>query len=142
MEINLVGGGSLPPELLKMLGGGGGDDITMRPARLADLQGLLTGDAQPKLQVGDIVVLREFAKNRFKWPTNDDRCIVTQVLDVPFRGGEPGTALPGRRHDFALAFKDDDGDILEFLHDSRMFERVGSIYDPVTLPNGEVLPTV
>jgi len=32
--------------------------------------------------------------------------------------------------------------VLEFLHDSRMFEKVGSIYDPITLPDGEVLPTV
>lgn len=114
---------------------------SFRPATLASLQGLLKGAYQPKFEIGDIVVLREWAENRFKWPEAGDRCIVTQVLAVPYRSGENGTAESGRPHDMALAFIDPDGHVVEFLHDSRMFKKVGSVHDPVTLSNGETLPT-
>lgn len=144
MDIKTIDGDDLPDEVKKALmahimGGGGKDH--MRPARLADLQGLLEGTHQPRFEVGDIVQLRPFAKGRFKWPTEDDRCIVTQVLDTPYRTGEPGTFRPAVSHNIALAFVDeDDDDLMEFLHDSRLFVKVGSIYDPITLANGEAVP--
>lgn len=120
--------------------GGKGPDI--RPATLAFLQGLLKGTVQPKFEIGDIVVLREWAAERyFKWPKAGDRCIVTQVLAVPYRSGDYGSAVAGRPQDIALAFVDSDGDLIEYLHDSRMFEKVGSIYDPVTTADGEKLAT-
>lgn len=112
-----------------------------RPALLADLRGLLVGAVQKKFELGDIVVLRAWAEPHMKFPKIGERCIVTQVLDAPYRGGEAGTCLPGIPHDIALAFIDPDGDVFEYLYDSRMFEKVGSIYDPVTTTDGEVLPT-
>src|SRR3546814_358795 len=114
--------------------------MRLRPAKLADLQGLLEGTHQKKFEIGDIVTLRPWAHGRYKWPQEGDRCIVTQVLDAPRRAGEDGSAMESRPKDIALAFLDPDGDVMEYLHDSRMFQKVGSIYDPVTLPDGEQLP--
>jgi len=111
------------------LGGGHGPDSpcsTMMPADAEQLNGLLEGARAAPLAVGDVVRLRPWAHGRFKWPRADDRCIVTQVLPVPYRHGDNGTPQPASPSDIALAFVDGDGDILEFLHDRRMFEKVGS----------------
>lgn len=113
-----------------------------RPALLADLRGLLASAVQKKFELGDIVVLRGWAASTVRFPKLGERCIVTQVLDVPYRGGEVGTPDVGRPYDIAIAFIDpSDGEVLEFLQDSRMYEKVGSVYDPITTTDGEVLPT-
>lgn len=143
MDVEIIGGDSMPPDIKEALSRalGGKKRPDMRPARLADIQELLKGAAQPKLQVGDIVVMRNIWLERYSWPKPGDRCIVTQVIDPPVRVGEGGTSGLAVAHDIALAFVDEnDGELTEYLHDSRGFERVGSIYDPVTLANGETLP--
>lgn len=109
------------------------------PATLAQVRHLLETDKQ-RFAVGDIVQLREFAANKYHWPKAEHRCIVTQVLDTPYRYGDQGTPEPSKRNDFSIAFVAPDGNVLEFLHDSREFTKVGSIYDPVTLPDGEQIP--
>ncbi len=115
------------------------DEPKFRPALLADVRGLLEATTQPKFKIGDIVQLRPFAQNLFKWPTADDRCIVTQALETPYRGGEDGTPEPAKCGDITLAFVAPTGVLVEYLHDSRMFVKVGSIYDPIE-HNGETLP--
>ena len=115
-------------------------EYSARPARLDELQDLLEGCVQRRFQVGDIVQLRSYAIGRQNFPTEDDRCIVTQVLSTPYRLGNPSSLAAGEPHDIALAFVDSDGGLVEFLYDSRIFKKVGSIYDPVRLPDGEVLP--
>lgn len=120
----------------------GRPEVSLKAASLANLQGLLEGSRQPKFEIGDIVVLRPWAHNRFKWPKADERCIVTQALAAPVHSGDDGTPAEGKPKDIALAFIDSDGDVLEFLHDSRMFMRVGSIYDPVRLPDGEQVAVI
>lgn len=112
------------------IGGGHSPDCscsTMMPADAEQLAGLLAGARAAPFQVGDVVRLRPWARGRFKWPRDDDRCIVTQVLDTPYRHGDSGTSTPAKACDIALAFADGDGDVLEYLHDRRMFEKVGSI---------------
>lgn len=123
------------------IGGDDGEDDEpkFRPALLADVRGLLEAATQSKFKIGDIVQLRPFAKDHFKWPTADDRCVVTQVLETPYRGGEAGTPETAKCGDIALAFVSPTGLLVEYLHDSRMFEKVGSIYDPIE-HNGETLP--
>lgn len=140
MDIKMIGGGDLPDALKQVIADIANQGPLPRPATLAHIQDLLKGNAQPKLQVGDKVKLRPAFVKSFKFPSQDDVCIVTQVLDTPYRAGDSGTLVPARRNDMAIAFVDSDGDVLEYLHDSRMFEKVGSIYDPVELPNGETLP--
>lgn len=83
----------------------------------------------PPLKFGDIVELRDWAKGFFKWPRPGERCIVTQVLSVPVRAPYDGTPSSSMALDIALAFVDPDGDITEFLHDSRRFRKVGTIYE-------------
>lgn len=116
-------------------------EVPFKPASLAHIQDLLKGTGV-KFEIGDKVKLRPQFSNNFRFPKADDVCIVTQVLDTPYRNGDSGTAIAGRNNDFAIAFIADDGDLVEVLYDSRMFEKVGSIYDPIELPNGEVVPTV
>ena len=109
----------------------------MRPATLAQARALLQ---RPPVSVGDIVVLKAEFRGIYKWPTDNERCIVTQVLDRPIHRGETGTNALARRLDIALAFYDaNDGTLCEYLHDGRMFNVVGSVYDPVQLPDGESL---
>ncbi|MEY9435560.1 hypothetical protein [Bradyrhizobium elkanii] len=121
---------------VEVIGGNKGEGWA--PATLAQVRHLLEGDKQ-RFVVGDIVQLHESAANLYHWPKADDRCIVTQVLDTPYRSGESGTPQPAKRSDFAIAFVAPDGELLEFLHDSRQFKKVGSIYDPIE-HNGETLP--
>lgn len=137
MDIKTLGGPGLG-ELLKAAARV--EQLTFRPATLADIRGLLEGAAQDRLQIGDIVKLRPYAANMHEFPKVDERCIVTQVLDAPYRSGDGGTMAAGRLADIALAMVDSDGDLSEFLYDSRRFEKVGSIYDPITLANGETVP--
>lgn len=112
------------------IGGEHGADCscsTMMPADAEQLAGLLAGARAAPFQVGDVVRLRSWARGRFKWPRDDDRCIVTQVLGTPYRHGDSNTQVPAKLNDIALAFVNGDGDIEEYLHDRRMFEKVGSI---------------
>ncbi|MEI2416170.1 hypothetical protein V8Z80_08290 [Orrella sp. JC864] len=93
------------------------------------LAGLLEGALAEPFAVGDIVRLRPWAADRFKWPRPGEHCIVTQVLAVPYRQGAHGTARAAEVGDIALGFVDGDGEILEFLYDRRMVERVGSLHE-------------
>lgn len=143
----LIREGALPPGVkiddVRVLGiPSSRKSSTPRPATLANLQGLLRGAAQDKFKIGDIVVLRPWGEAHVTFPKIDEHCIVTQVLDVPYRVGEFGTPDNGRPLDMAIAFIDPrDGSVVEFLQDSRMFEKVGSIYDPITTADGETLAT-
>jgi hypothetical protein len=136
----MIGAIPVPPEaaagLLDAIGLGhlvpdqGEQDAAARyvPASAEQARVLIDAAHQPRFQLGDVVRLRPHAHGRYKWPTNDDECIVTQVLDEPLRLGTEGTPGIARRLDFAIAiFDSKDGDLLEYLHDSREFEKVGSI---------------
>lgn len=133
----LIGGLASAGLDVHVVGGKKGEGWTA--ATLAQVRGLIEGDKQ-RFAVGDIVQLREFAADNYHWPKAEHRCIVTQVLDTPYRQGGHGTPEPAHRNDFAIAFVSPDGNVLEFLHDTREFQKVGSIYDPVTLPDGEQIP--
>jgi hypothetical protein len=113
-------------------GGPAAADPGFRPATAADIAELIEATNQPKFKFGDIVQLREFAKNRYKWPKDGDQCIVSQILEAPNRAPYDGSARSAIRHDIALAFIDPDGEIMEFVHDSRYFRKVGTIYDAKT----------
>lgn len=137
MDFNI--GGELPDELKALLGGALGKGPKYVPARMNQLRHLLE-KAEP-LAIGDIVQLKPETADGYKWPTAEQKCIVTQVLDQPFRIGSYGTPQPAKPLDFALAMLDEnDGQIAEYLHDSREFVKVGSIYDPIKLADGEELP--
>lgn len=136
-----IEGGNLPPELGRMLAGAlGGKHPNAEqwvPATLVDVRGLLEGSQQKPFNIGDLVSLRPHAANDYHWPREGDKCIVTQVLDQPYRSGGVSTGEPGKKADFAIAIKTPKGEVLEFLHDSRNFVKVGSIYDPIKLASGE-----
>lgn len=125
----------LPDELGEALAGAlglspSGDDPKPIPFTAADAEqalALIQASRQPRFELGDIVVLRPHAHDRFKWPQPGEKCIVTQVLDEPARTGNPGTPTFAERRDFAIAMVSPDGDVCEFMHDSRDFEKVGSI---------------
>lgn len=127
-RIEMLGGGRLPDGLAALLGAALSDhDASMKPATKEQLAALLEGAKQPKLEVGDIVVLRENACGNAKWPQPGERVIVTQVLDTPYRSGEHSSGRSAIPSDIALAFICDEGHIHEFLYDSREFVKVGSI---------------
>lgn len=109
--------------------GMGKSDASFRPATAADLAELIEATGQPKFLFGDIVELRNFATNRYKWPKAGDQCVVTQILEAPLRVPYDGSGKSAVRHDIALAFVDPDGEIMEFVHDSRCFRKVGTIFD-------------
>lgn len=130
--IEILGGRGLPPGLGEALLGalsGHDHDSSMKPATKEQIAGLLEATKQPKLELGDIVVLRDHATDRFKWPQPGEEVIVSQVLEAPYRSGDVGTSEPTIRADIALAFACSQGHIHESLHDSRNFRKVGSIYD-------------
>lgn len=104
-------------------------DAGFKPATAADIAELIESTSQTKFKFGDIVELREFGKNRYKWPKAGDQCIVTQVLETPCRAPYDGSNRSAIRHDVALAFMDPDGNLTEFLHDSRLFRKVATIFD-------------
>lgn len=79
-----------------------------------------------QLKVGDTVVWRDGLKSA-KWPDYGQQCVVTQVLPAPLHTGEAGTPIIAEADDIALAFTLPDGDLVEFLHDSRRFTKVASI---------------
>jgi len=141
MTIKEISGDDLPPGLREALIGHltGDKEPRFKAANLANIQGLLEGRVQPKFEVGDIVTLRPWAFNLHKWPKEGDKCIVTQVLDEPIRFGEAATMKIAEPLSIAIAFVDSDGDVCEYLYDARRFIKVGSIYDPVTLPDGETV---
>lgn len=124
----------LPDELGEALGAAlgltpSGDDPKPLPFTAADAEQarvLVEAAKQPRFDLGDIVVLRPHAHDRFKWPQPGEECIVTQVCE-PQRTGNPGTPVFAERRDFAIAMVSPDGDVCEFMHDSRDFVKVGSI---------------
>ncbi|AEZ50841.1 hypothetical protein DC1_00023 [Burkholderia phage DC1] len=88
---------------------------------------LIEAARQPRFELGDVVVLRPHAHDSFKWPQPGEKCIVTQVLETPVRTGQHGSAMFAKPGDFAIAMISPDGELMEFMHDSRDFEKVGSI---------------
>lgn len=116
----------------------GAPEPEFKPAKMVHIRELLEATSQPKFEIGDIVVLRDWSQTFYRLPKKEDRCIVTQVLQVPFRGGEPGTIQTAKCYDIALAFLDPDEDVVEFLMDSRAFKKVGSIYDPIEVDGEKV----
>lgn len=122
--------------------GGGGDVSSVKPARIDQIRDLL--EKPVKFAVGDIVSLKDNSSRQYRFPRPGEKCIVTQSLDTPYRSGEHGSHAPAVINDIALAFFDDevgeDGTAFESLYDSRHFVKVGSIYDPIKLDNGETLP--
>lgn len=130
--------GPLPDGLAQVLGEVFGEALgdkpqPKRPVPATKEQALVLIEAakQEPFQVGDIVKLREHAFGRFKWPTATDECIVTQALREPFRSTEHhGSPVFGMPQDFAIVFYDtNDGQLIEHMHDSRNFVKVGSIFD-------------
>ncbi|AAQ54963.1 hypothetical protein Bcep22_gp30 [Burkholderia phage Bcep22] len=125
----------LPDELGEALGAALGltpdtEDAKPLPFTAADAEQarvLVEAAKQPRFELGDIVVLREHADDKFKWPQPGEECIVTQVLDTPVRTGQHGSAMWAQPCDFAIAMISPDGELMEFLHDSRDFVKVGSI---------------
>lgn len=116
-----------------------GDRADPRPATLDRARAIIEAGQQPKFEVGDVVRLRPWAKHYNKWPKMGDECIVTHVMGAPLYGNQVGYSSFGTPHNINLAFIDADGDMVEFAYDSRQFEKVRSVYDPVTTDSGEIL---
>lgn len=115
-------------------------DTSLKPATMAQIRGLLEGIAQKPFVIGDIVQVRGHAADRFKFPKADDKCIVTQLVNPPYRTGNAASTETALVMDFGVAFYDaDDERVIECLYDSRHFVKVGSIYDPVLTASGEEL---
>lgn len=103
-----------------------------RPATADEVGPLLR---RQQLEVGDIVQLQPRMAGMFKWPKPGQDCIVTQVIDPPYRSGEHGTAQLGETCDIALGYVLANGPggrevLCEFVHDSRNFDKVGRIAPP------------
>ena len=107
----------------------GGANPGFKPATAVDIAELIEASNQSKFKFGDIVELRTYAKDFFRWPRADDKCIVTQVLEEPHRADYDGSERSGKRLDMAIAFLDPAGRVCEFLHDSRNFRKVATIFD-------------
>lgn len=91
--------------------------------------------------VGDIVKLREdspFSSEFMIWPRMGELCVVTATPDDEKWGnkGDDG-GLPLSRNDMILGWIHKCGDddchienaLVEYWHDSRFYERVGSVWD-------------
>lgn len=132
--------GLLGGDLGEALARAAAEKAELKPATMVQVRPLLEGTGQ-KFAIGDIVTLREAFKDSYRYPKADEKVIVTQVLDQPFRSGSTNSAEAGSLADIGLAFYEEDGGrIVEFLQDSRHYVKVGSIYDPIELPSGEKLP--
>ncbi|HET8668869.1 MAG TPA: hypothetical protein VFM10_12870 [Terriglobales bacterium] len=78
--------------------------------------------------VGDVVKLRPEFEKSIRYPAAGQEVIVTQVLLEPVRGGRHGTPSEADPKNIAICMVDpEDGQLVEFLHDSRKFVKVGSI---------------
>lgn len=127
-------GGNMPEELQEALqeklaevfGGGNHDEEGFKVATREQVQHLIEAASAPRFKIGDVVTLREQARDKFRWPSFGDKVIVTQTLETPVHAGDPGTSGFGRRYDIALAFMCPEGHVHEFMHDSRDFEIAGS----------------
>lgn len=132
VKVEVLGESDLPDEVRDALRDKlgellGGHRHTFSPASKDQALLLIEGSGE-KFAVGDVITLRDFAGDRFKWPKLGDEVIVTQVLDQPYRSGDGGTGEPAGRNDIAIAFTCNKGHIHEFLHDSRLFRKVGTIF--------------
>lgn len=87
--------------------------------------------------VGDVVEAKPTVALFCAFPQPGERMVVTQVLPQPLHGrGEEGSPTDAVTPDIALAFVavkrgTQQPAVVEYLHDSRFFTRVGSIYDEV-----------
>lgn len=106
---------------------GSGEESPYTAANLEQAMALISAGRETKPKVGDLVVLRDHVAKVYKWPKAGEKCIVTQVISPPWRHGAFGTSQIAVTHDFAIAFVDGDGDVVEFAHDSRNFRVVGNI---------------
>lgn len=147
----------LPPELARLLGGEGVSLIPMDVLRQREQDELkknipvvgldydkarwLLEGAQYKPQAGDVVVMREdspFPVDH-NWPIMGEECVVTTVMQdsdgVVMH--EVGDGRPVARDNITLGFVhrcgkgscDGEGALAEYLHDSRFYRRVGSIWE-------------
>lgn len=102
----------------------------LKTPSLAQIRGLLEGSTQPRFKVGDYVTLRPHAKGIYNCCEEGGEYLISQVLDVPYRAGDSSTSKCATLCDVAIVFIDEDGDIVEYLVDSRNFKSLGtSIYD-------------
>lgn len=131
-------GGELPPEvgqaLLSAITGGKRCKQVTKPATLEQAMVLIEAAKQEPFKVGETIELRDWAKDRFKFPKAGDHCIVTQRIEQPVRSTEIGSSDAAFNNDIAIAFMvthegdcDHEGEtrIVEHVYDSRMFKRVG-----------------
>lgn len=114
------------------------ESSTVKPATWQQARSFLY--PATKFAIGDIVTMREDASKEFRFPRQGENAVVTQVLDAPYRSGSHSTHEASGQSDFAIAFIDENDRVFEMLYDSRHFVKVGSIYDPLHLADGEELP--
>lgn len=140
MEVKM-GNGSALAALMAGIASGAGPS-TLKAASMVQIRALLEGTSQPAFQIGDIVQLRPDIGHNYRFPQVDEKSIVTQVLEKPYRTGDSSSTESADRKTIALAFIDEaeEGRIAECLYDGRHFVKVGSIYDPVTMPDGSEIP--
>lgn len=75
------------------------------------------------LKPGDKVRWQERMKNS-RWPAYGEIVEVFRVFPVRYVTGKEGSPSAANENDFSLITHDNDGDIIEFIYDSRRFERV------------------